>query len=137
MLFVFSSSCMITHATTCSTRVSLPATTSSLFVMLACFSCAFNIRERQSFNTASRSSSHVSASQDELVDGNGSCSPKNKGSRPKAKNDKEPNTYGGADEIAFHPKYYLLACARGDDYRGGGVPEVTIASIPNNVRPNR
>ena len=58
-------------------------------------------------------------------------------SRPKAKNDKEPPAYGGADEITFHPKYYLLACARGDDYRGGGVPEVTIASIPNNARSNR
>ena len=56
--------------------------------------------------------------------------------RPKGKNDKESSTYGGADEITFHPKYYLLACARGDDYRNG-TPEVTIASLPNNTRQNR
>ena len=43
--------------------------------------------------------------------------------------------YGGADEIAFHPTSYLLACARGDDNRNGGgqpqIPEVTIVKIPD------
>ena len=39
--------------------------------------------------------------------------------------------YGGADEIAFHPKSYLLACARGRDPRelGAQVPFVTIAKV--------
>lgn len=41
------------------------------------------------------------------------------------------NQYGGADEIAFHPKSYLLACARGRDPReiGAQVPFVTIAKV--------
>mmetsp|Transcript_27873 Transcript_27873/g.34410 ORF Transcript_27873/g.34410 Transcript_27873/m.34410 type:complete len:407 (-) Transcript_27873:103-1323(-) len=34
----------------------------------------------------------------------------------------------GADEVAFHPKSYILACARGD-FIGSQVPQVTIAKL--------
>ena len=35
---------------------------------------------------------------------------------------------GGADEIAFHPKSHLLACARCGTYSQGGAP-VTVAKL--------
>jgi THO complex subunit 3 len=36
---------------------------------------------------------------------------------------------GGADEIAFHPKAHLLACARCDTGMGGTPPAVTVAKL--------
>jgi WD40 repeat protein len=66
----------------------------------------------------------------ELI-GNVNLSKQNNGNKNNQNSMRFPS--GACDEIAFHPKSYLLACARGSDEGNVQVPLVTIAKIQDIV----